>query len=505
MNRFLKTVSVAALALSLAACGLSPEERMNRAEQAFAENRFTEARLDLASVLQEDQGNAAALELLARTQLQLGDGEGAASTLARLERTGAVLGDFDALLAEATLLRGRFEEALTAGNELGTAEGARIAALAHIGLGDGEAALEAFERGRTLEGDKSRLLSDLAIFTMEAGDPDAAARIAAEARQLSPDGLDPLLASARVSQALGNLTAALGYYEDAVERWPESRMAILGRIGILGDLGRLDEARPLIADVADRIPGDPDITYLQARLAAEDGEWGEVRDLLQPLETRDDNRQQLLYSRALVELDLHEQAMPRLATILRRSPQNAAARRLLARAQLDGGNASGAFATIRPLALTAQGAPEDVAIYRAAAKKAGRSPDLDRALREAPPAQRVGTLLAEGDGALRRENWRAAIVAYEELRGWTGDSNAMVLNNLAYARSRTGDPAEALRLAEIALDLEPEHPSIMDTVGWLLVQSGRDRSRGILLLERAAARAPENRTIAEHLRRARNG
>ena len=34
--------------------------------------------------------------------------------------------------------------------------------------------------------------------------------------------------------------------------------------------------------------------------------------------------------------------------------------------------------------------------------------------------------------------WRSAIDSYEAVRQWTGDSNAMVLNNLAYARSRTG-------------------------------------------------------------------
>ncbi|RJY08523.1 hypothetical protein [Aurantiacibacter aquimixticola] len=69
-----------ALALSLAACGLSPAERMERAEAAYAENRFTEARLDLASILEEDANDIAALEMLARVQLQLGDGEGAASS-----------------------------------------------------------------------------------------------------------------------------------------------------------------------------------------------------------------------------------------------------------------------------------------------------------------------------------------------------------------------------------------------------------------------------------------
>ncbi|WP_165853485.1 hypothetical protein [Aurantiacibacter aquimixticola] len=74
-----------------------------------------------------------------------------------------------------------------------------------------------------------------------------------------------------------------------------------------------------------------------------------------------------------------------------------------------------------------------------------------------------------------------------------------MLNNLAYARSRAGEMEEAIRVAEAALALAPDHPSVMDTAGWLLVQSGRDRSRGLLLLERAAKLAPDNPVIARHL------
>ncbi len=503
MRKTIHHTSVAALALMLAACGLSPEERMDRAEQAYADNRFSEARLDLASVLQEDAQDAEALELLARTQLQLGDGEGAASSLGRLEQMGAQADGFRAMMAEATLLRGDFETALTQGEALQTAEGTRIVALAHIGMEDVRAAQAAFEAGLTQSGDRSRLQSDYALFMLQSGDSDAALRLAEAARTTAPTGLDPLLASARTAQARGDLNGALGYFEDAAQEWPESRAAILGRIGVLGDLGRLDETRPLIEEFARRTPNDPDVLYLQARLAAENEAWADVREMLQPIEGRADTRQQLLYSRALIELELPEQAMPRLTTQLRRTPGNAEVRRLLARAQLDSGAAADAFTTIRPLASSPSGTSQDLALFAAAARASGRSADIDGALAEAPPAERLAILLAEGDNALREENWRAAIDAYEELRGWTGDSNAMVLNNLAFAHSRAGDTEAALEMAGIAHELAPDHPSIMDTLGWLLIETGQDRSRGLLLLERAATAAPDNAVIARHLAEAR--
>lgn len=505
MRNRLHLFTTGALALALAACGVSPEERMDRAQQAFEEHRFSEARLDLGTLLQADEGDAEALELLARTQLALGDGVGAQATLERLDRAGSAPADYTALLAEAFILQGDFESALAAGEALGTADGLRIAALAHIGLGSAEQAESAFYRGTQASGDRSRLYADYARFTQMRGDLAQAMELAGKSRDADPEGLDPLLVSAAVAQASGSPTQALSYFEQAQAHWPESRAALLGRIGVLGDMGQLAEAADLIAEAARRMPGDPDVIYLQARLAAEDGDWGDVRDLLQPIEGRENPRQQLLYARSLVELDMPEQALPRLTAMVRRTPDQAEARRVLARAQLAVGEAGNAFETIAPLATSPEGTPRDLAVYAEAARQSGQVGKIDQALAEAPPEERVATLLAQADAHMRAERWRAAIESYEQLRGWTGDSNALVLNNLAYAKSRTGATQEALAHAMRALELAPDHPSVLDTAGWLMVQDGKDRARGIELLERAAQLAPGNTAIAEHLEEARRG
>ncbi len=478
---------------------------MDRAEQAFADHRFGEARLDLGTLLQADENDAEALDLLARTQLMLGDGTGANSTLLRLEQLGRSPADHRALLAEAFLLQGEFESALAAGESLGTADGLRIAALAHIGVGRREEAVDAFQRGVRAPGDRSRLHADYARLAMASGDADLAAEQARLAREADPEGLDPLLASALIAQEMGALSQALEFFARAQEEWPDSRAALLGRIGVLGDMGQIEEASALVADAARRMPGDPDVIYLQARLAAEESDWAAVRDLLQPIESRDDPRQQLLYARSLLELEMPEQALPRLADLVRRNPQAAEPRRVLARAQLSVDDARSAFDTIRPLATSADGTPRDLALYAEAARQSGQTRLIDEALAQAPPEERVATLLARADAHLRAERWGAAISAYEQLRGWTGDSNALVLNNLAYATSRTGRSEEALDLALAALALAPDHPNVLDTAGWLMVQTDRDRARGVELLERAARLAPGNTTIAEHLASARRG
>ncbi|QZH74717.1 MAG: tetratricopeptide repeat protein [Erythrobacter sp.] len=503
MKTIRTALSAGFLALALTACGLSPEERLERASEAFAENRFSEARLDLASVLQGDAGNVAALELLARTQLQLGDGEGAAATLERLVAAGRSPDDLPTLLAEAELLRRNFEGALAVASELRSAEGARIMALAQIGLGDEEAAGESFAAGLGLPGERSRLLADYALYALGTGDPERAVQLAADARAADAEGLDPLVASARIAQAGGEYAAALGFYEQAVQHWPESRAALLGRVGMLGDMGRMDEARPLIEELATQTPDDPDVVYLLARLSAEEGDWQEVRQQLQPLENREDSRLQLLYSRALLELDLPEQALPRLTTLLRRAPHSLAARRLLAQAQLDAGDAGDAFTTIQPLAVSAHASARDLALFAEVARASGRSADLGAAQSAELSAERLAHLLARADAAMADGNWRGAIDAYEDLREWTGNSNAMVLNNLAYARGQAGEADAAIELAEQALALAPRNASIMDTLGWLLVSSGNDSERGVALLEEAAALAPDNAAIRRHLETAR--
>ena len=352
------------------------------------------------------------------------------------------------------------------------------------------------------DGNRSRLAADYALLTMRAGDLGGARDLASLAREEEAQGLDALLASARIEQAIGNVGDALGYFAKAHETYPESRVALLGRIGLLAETGKRSDAERLLEDALRRSPGDADLIYLQARFAAEEEDWTKVRDLLQPLEARDDPAQQVLYARALLALDLGEQAQARLAPLVRRYPEAPAPRRLLAQAQLEAGDAAKAFATIAPLARSAGGLPSDIALFAEAARQSGKGGEITSAYSSAPPPERVAALLANADAALRDGRWRAAADAYEQLRGWTGDSNALVLNNLAYARSRMGQTQEAIKLAEKAHKLAPGNASIMDTLGWLLFNSGSDKRRGLELLEDAVSRAPANAAIAAHLAKA---
>jgi hypothetical protein len=66
-----------------------------------------------------------------------------------------------------------------------------------------------------------------------------------------------------------------------------------------------------------------------------------------------------------------------------------------------------------------------------------------------------------------------------------GDTDAIMLNNLAWAYGQEGDYRRALPLAHKAWLLDKTNPATSDTFGWLLFKSGKDRTRGLALLQQA--------------------
>ena len=75
-----------------------------------------------------------------------------------------------------------------------------------------------------------------------------------------------------------------------------------------------------------------------------------------------------------------------------------------------------------------------------------------------------------------------------------------MLNNLAWAYQQAKDP-RALETAERAYKLKPDNAAVADTLGWMLVEQGNP-TRGLELLQKAAAAAPKSPEIRYHLAQA---
>lgn len=496
-------------ALTLLGCSESPQERVERARKAFGEHDYRAAQVDLAAALATSPDDPALLELHARNALAMGDGIAADASLNRIA-TARRPADFGLLLAEAALLRNRADEALAALGPDASSAAQRLLALALLAKEDREGAGQAFAKGAQggVKGRAdARLLADFARFSLMNGNTAQARDLVNRAKAADPGMIDTRLADAEVSIAEGRLAEALAAYDGAARAYPGNLAALAGKAAVLGDLGRTKEMDAVLASLAD-VRGGAKVAYLQAQSAAGRKDWKTVRSILQANEKALEGNDQssVLYAQSLVALGQPEQARARLQPLLTRNPQSALVRRELGKAQLAAGDAAGALETLRPFGNALTSDPADLRLLASAATAAGDSQAAQLAEKARfPTPQALAATLAEADTAMRRENWGNAIAAYERILAVTDGRNPLVLNNMAVAQGKVGNTRVAIDFGNRALKQAPGNASVMDTLGWLLVQSGVDRDRGLALLNEAARKAPDNATIRDHLDKARKG
>lgn len=509
MNRIApspRALSALALVLVLGGCGSDPKALAAKAQSEFAAHQYLAAQTDLAAALAANPNDPALLELHARNALALGDGIAAGASLEKLAAARKPA-DFNRLLAEAALLRGQAQEALTALGRDSSAAAHRLRGLALLIEGDKAGAEQAFQDGLAAEPHHAALLASFSRLKLMDGNTAEARRLADQALAADSDLLDAMLVDGEVATAEGRLGHALAAYARAGKRYPGNVPALTGQAAILGDLGRTDELAALLAGFQGTST-DGSVAYLKARLAAAKSDWSAARDILQAnedkLKDRDDAN--VLYAQVLTHIGQPEQARARLTPMLSRHPESVLLRRELGKAQLAGGDAVGAVKTLTPFAQSKTAAPEDLRLLARAAEAAGDPNAAFFAARARYPSpQSLGQALAAADTAMKAGNWGNAILAYDQILALTDGRSALVLNNMAWAQAEVGNTEKALQFAQRAIEVAPEDPSVMDTLGWLLHKSGSNKGRALDLLRRAAQKAPGNATIRAHLVEAQRG
>jgi Flp pilus assembly protein TadD len=117
----------------------------------------------------------------------------------------------------------------------------------------------------------------------------------------------------------------------------------------------------------------------------------------------------------------------------------------------------------------------------------------------------VPAQLLAADAYMEARRWPEAIGIYENLRARLGDTDAVMLNNLAWAYAAEGDLEAAVPVARRAWALDGHNPATAETLGWLLFKSGQDRMKGLALLERSARGAPNDAEMRRRLGAAPRG
>jgi putative PEP-CTERM system TPR-repeat lipoprotein len=108
----------------------------------------------------------------------------------------------------------------------------------------------------------------------------------------------------------------------------------------------------------------------------------------------------------------------------------------------------------------------------------------------------VRAQLYKGETLLADKEQKLAAAQFEAILKQQPD-NVIALNNLALAYQQAQD-VRAAEVAGLAYKLANDEPVVMDTFGWILVEQG-DTARGVPILKRASAKAPQARDIRYHL------
>jgi cellulose synthase operon protein C len=94
------------------------------------------------------------------------------------------------------------------------------------------------------------------------------------------------------------------------------------------------------------------------------------------------------------------------------------------------------------------------------------------------------------------KDYPSAIREYEGIMK-QGNSSPAVLNNMAWALDRMNDP-RALATSERAFKAAPDQPDIADTHGWIMLRR-QDKVKGLAILQKAAAKRPNDPNMQYHL------
>nr|WP_255453666.1 tetratricopeptide repeat protein [Paracoccus sp. S-4012] len=443
------------------------------ARQAAGENDFAAAADYFLRVLQQDSQEPFLIDSALVSLVSAGNVDRAVSLARTLDESGTETELADVVLRAAASQEGDWEELRersTATRERGTTPGGRLLdglleAWALLGAGQATDAMARLEQLARISGAKPMIDYNLALVRAGVGDYEGAEELLAQ-----PDtGL--------------HLPGTIAHAE------------------ILVQLDRRDEALALIEDV----PGaaeEPALIDLSARLAS-----GQPVPFTALRDAKDGVAQTFLtFATALAaseDPDPLALVQARLAAWL--NPQLSEARLVAAQLlQMDGQfdlaeaeyEALRNLGEVRPLA--------ELARIDALAR-ADRLDDAEKAAAALTAAwpQLASAWIASGDILRQREKYTAAIPAYsralELIAAEDGDARWFPLYARGMARERSGDFDGAERDMRAALDIRPEHPQILNYLGYSLIDRNMHLEEGLEMVEQAARLRPDDGYILDSL------
>lgn len=438
-------------------------------------------------------------------------------TLVRLRQ-----GEFDEALKSAEQLRRSMPDNPLPGNLIGAA---------YLGKGDLDRARETFEEALKANPDFHPARMNLAQLDLRQDRMEAAKKQYETILRQDPKHVGAMMALADIAARERQNDAVLGWLQKAAEADPAS---VAPRLRLVQHYGQTrDFARALVVarDLNSKVPDNPQVLEALGRAESAAGESSAAVSTFRRLVAAAPTSPRAHSLLAGAQMSVNDIGGARASYERAIELQNDFMPAYMALVELES-RAGNTDKALRLAAVVRDTQPESAAGDMLAGDVHMRAGEHAKAL------DKYETAIAKEDTgilALRRYNAeqraRDTAAALERLQGWVDRNddravrhvlasgyitagkydaaireseyllkddaeNPVLLNNLAWLYDQRGDD-RALPLAEKAHKIAPSSPAIMDTLGWILVRRG-DNARGVQLLDRAHAAAPNQGDIAYH-------
>jgi putative PEP-CTERM system TPR-repeat lipoprotein len=474
---------------------------------------------------------------LALSLISQGEGDEAQTVLESAVKIDGDQFHSDTLLAILRTREGNYDGAAEAVERLMDKQGdnplgLNLLGMVEMGRGDDAAAKAAFEDALKLDPSYIPAVRNLTELAERSGDH---ASVEAEWRRLlkaSPGNEEAYLALAGIAIEQSRTDDALEFAQAAVSANPGRTRPRLMLARVLAVKDDLDAAGDVIQRGLDIDQDNVALLIQRGRIAAAEGETAKVREVVETLERELDESTPPAVWHSLAELQLAAGdgtgARLTFERVLQSEPEHTAALAAMVRIHLATEEVASARHRLDQLKVIDEHAPmvtaleadvlyregradEAIELYSELAAQGSRqalirlaamqggSGDHDSAQHtlngwlETHPED-VGVKLVLANLLLQTGQGGEAESLYEPLL-YTG--NPIVLNNLAWLYFEKGD-GRAAELAQRAYDAAPNHSGIVDTLGWILVQTGREDD-GVTLLRKSVDISSDNPTTQYHL------
>ncbi|SEQ94907.1 Uncharacterized conserved protein HemY, contains two TPR repeats [Azotobacter beijerinckii] len=360
--------------------------------------------------------------------------------------------------------------------------------------------LQSFDRLLAKSPENGQLLFGKALLLQQDNRPEEALKLL-EKHPASEQEIAPLLLRVRLLQSLERGDEALALLKKGMRQHPDDKRLRLTYARLLVEQERLDDAKDEFAALVEQFPEDDDLRLSMALVCLEAKAWDEAAVYLQELIERGSYVDAAHYQlgRVYEEREDPESALIEYGLV---GPGNHYLPAQLRQTEILFEHGRIAEASTR-LARSRDSQPDyALQLYLIEAEALTNRERLDeawkvieRALRQFPDDLNLlytRAMLAEKRGDLAQLERDLRFIIGRE------PDNAMALNALGYTLAdRTTRYAEAKALIEKAHQLNPDDPSILDSLGWVHFRLG-ELGEAERLLRQAAERVSDHE-IAAHL------